>query len=79
MEAGILRRDRYLASLARKIKAGMVGEALGSPAGLLADSMPHLSARRVDGSLRFELAPHLSIGHTDAGGTTIGCRWQISS
>lgn len=77
--AGMLRRDRHLASLKRKIEAGMVGEALGGRAGFLADSVPHLSVRRVDGSLRFELAPHLSIGHADTDGMAGGSRWQMSS
>lgn len=75
---GAERRALFLEQLARRIAAGMVGEALGGEAGLLADSVPLLDARSQDGAIRFELTPHLALGHAhenEAGGMP----WRISS
>jgi len=79
-KVGEQRRNAYLDHLAQRIAAGMVGQALGSPSGLMAGSVPEVTSREVDGTVRFELTPHLSISrHEDhdcnAGG---GQKWQLS-
>ncbi|RWP51073.1 serine protease [Mesorhizobium sp.] len=77
-EEGIRRREVYLGALARRVKAGMVGEVFGGSMGLLATSVPLLTSRTVDGIVRFELTPHLSV--TEKEDEPLGgSRWQISS
>ena len=56
----------------------MIGETLGGPAGLVAASVPDLTSRSVDGVLRFELSPHLSIHHTHDGEAGGGRTWHLS-
>lgn len=77
-KAGERRRDAYLDHLAQRIAAGMIGETLGGPAGLVAASVPDLTSRSVDGVLRFELSPHLSIHHTHDGEAGGGRTWHLS-
>lgn len=72
------RRSAFLDALARRIKAGRIGAALGSEKGLLAKNTPPLTSRRVDGALRFELTPHFGI-HDDRYDEQGERSWQISS
>ena len=76
-EEGAARRTAFLEALARRIRTGRIGGAIGSEKGLLAKSIHPLTARSVDGSLRFELSPHLGI-HDDEESEG-GRAWQISS
>jgi hypothetical protein len=75
---GAVRRAAFLEALARRIKTGRIGVAIGGERGLLARSIPPLTSRKVDGALRFELSPHFGI--TDDRDEVHGGRaWQISS
>lgn len=78
-QAGERRRAVYLEHLAQRIATGMVGETLGGAAGLVAESVPALTSQTVDGMLRFELSPHLSLNGDhdgcEAGG---GRKWHLS-
>ncbi len=78
MTLGTARKDLYLDTLARRIQAGSVGDAIGGNVGLLAGSIPQLTAVDVGGSLRFELTPHLSSGHGHESEME-GRRWHLSS
>jgi hypothetical protein len=75
---GMGRRTAFLDALARRIRAGRIGPALGSEKGLLARNMPPLTSSTVDGAVRFELSPHFGI-HDDRDDTQGGRTWQISS
>jgi hypothetical protein len=75
---GTARRTAFLESLARRITTGRIGGAIGSSRGLLAKSIPPLTSRTVDGSVRFELSPHFGI-HDDEDERQGGRVWQISS
>jgi hypothetical protein len=77
-EEGLRRRTALLDSLAKRIKAGRIGEALESPKGLVGGTIAPLTARTVDGELRFELSPHFGI-HDDKDDETGSRQWQISS
>jgi hypothetical protein len=75
---GARRRTAFLEALARRIKTGRIGDTLGSPKGLLGGSIAPLTARSVDGGLRFELSPHFGI-HDDIDDEMGSRPWQISS
>jgi hypothetical protein len=76
--AGKLRREGFLKALERRIKSGRIGDVPGGEAGILGRRMAPLSARIVNGGLRFELGPHLGI-HDDKDEVLGGRQWQISS
>jgi hypothetical protein len=76
--AGALRRATFREALARRIRTGRIGREIGSERGLLAQATPPLTARTVDGALRFELAPHFGI-RDDEDDPEGGRVWQISS
>jgi len=76
--AGAARRAAFLEALVRRIRTGRIGTTIGSERGLLAKSIPPLTARTVDGLVRFELSPHFGI-HDDEEDTGGGRTWQISS
>jgi hypothetical protein len=75
---GAARRAAFLDALAGRIKTGRIGTAIGGERGLLAKSIPPLTSRKVDGSLRFELSPHFGI-RDDRDAALGGRAWQISS
>ncbi|ATU94840.1 serine protease [Phyllobacterium zundukense] len=75
---GKKRHDAFLAALVQRIMAGRIGTAIGGERGLLAKSVPPLTSRVVDGTVRFELSPHLGI-HDDEHDVLGGRPWQISS
>jgi hypothetical protein len=75
---GVARRSAFLDALARQIKAGRIGSAMGSEKGLLPKSVTPLTQRIVDGTVRFELSPHLGV-HDDQDDAQGGRSWQISS
>ena len=76
-EAGARRSEAFLDAIERRIKTGRIGVAIGGEKGLLAKSIHPLTARRVDGALRFALSPHLGIHEEDE--SQGGRAWQISS
>jgi hypothetical protein len=75
--AGAARRTAFLEALARRIRTGRIGSAIGGEKGLLAKSIHPLTVRGVDGALRFELSPHLGIHEEEE--SDGGRAWQISS
>ncbi|MGQ0642927.1 MAG: serine protease [Gemmatimonadaceae bacterium] len=77
-ERGIARRTEFLDVLARRIRSGRIGNAIGSAKGLLARNTPPLTTKEVDGTVRFELTPHFGI-HDDGEDAQGGRTWQISS
>jgi hypothetical protein len=75
---GAARRTAFVEALAQRVRTGRIGTAIGGERGLLAKSIPPLTARTVDGLVRFELSPHFGI-HDDRRETGGGRAWQISS
>lgn len=60
--AGEARRAAFLDALAARIAAGRVGGSVaGGAAGLLQNSIAPVTTRTVDGTVRFELSPHIGI------------------
>ena len=75
---GKARLARFLEALAKRIKTGRIGSTIGGSRGLLAQGMPPLTSRTIDGAVRFELSPHFGI-HDDRDDSGGGRTWQISS
>ena len=75
---GAGRRKALLESLAKRIKAGRIGESLESPKGMVPGMIAPFMARTVDGGLRFELSPHFGI-RSDEDDEMGSRQWQISS
>jgi hypothetical protein len=74
---GTKRRTELLNTIAARVAAGMIGETAGGELGLLERATPPFGIQRVDGTIRFALAPHFSI--RDANRDNSGERqWQIS-
>jgi hypothetical protein len=75
---GVRRRKELLDTVAARIAAGMIGETIGGELGLLERASPPFTLQRVDGEVRFGLAPHFSLrgdaDHDDTGDR----QWQIS-
>jgi hypothetical protein len=75
---GVRRRKELLDTLAARIAAGTIGETIGGELGLLERASPPFTVQRVDGEVRFGLAPHFSLS-ADADHDEMGDRqWQIS-
>jgi len=75
---GIRRRDELLDTIAARVAAGTIGETIGGELGLLERASPPFTVQRVDGAIRFGLAPHFSL-RGDADDDETGDRqWQIS-
>ena len=75
---GVARRSELLDTLAARIAAGSIGETIGGELGLLARATPPFGFQRVDGTIRFQLAPHFSIRGDDELDDTGDRQWQIS-
>jgi hypothetical protein len=75
---GIKRRANLLDTVAARIESGMIGETIGGALGLLERASPPFGVQRVDGTIRFALAPHFSI-HDAENDNTGDRQWQISS
>ena len=75
---GIKRRVELLDIIAARVAAGTIGETIGGELGLLERASPPFTVQRVDGIVRFGLAPHFSL-RGDANVDDTGDRqWQIS-
>ena len=75
---GAKRRAELLDTVAARVEAGMIGETIGGELGLLERASPPFGVEKVDGTIRFSLAPHFSI-RGDAENDNMGDRqWQIS-
>jgi len=79
IEAGTIRKENFLAGMAKSIARGDVGAALGSSKGLLGTQVPPLNARQEDGMVHFELSPHLNLEGEDHDHYEGGRRWEPSS
>ncbi|MGY4456573.1 serine protease [Bradyrhizobium sp. LB13.1] len=77
-DEGVKRKAAFLDSIAARVKAGRIGNALGGAKGMLGTKIPPFVSREVDGALRFELSPHFAI-HDDSKDDLGERRWQISS
>jgi len=76
---GVLRREKLLAELAKRIKANQVGAELGSSKGLLGTHVPPVIVHRENEVLRFKLSPHLHLSGEDHEFYKGGPKWEISS
>jgi hypothetical protein len=75
---GIKRRVELLDTIAARVAEGTIGETIGGELGLLERASPPFTVQRVDGTVRFGLAPHFSL-RGDANVDDTGDRqWQIS-
>jgi hypothetical protein len=75
---GLTRQAAFLEALTRRIRSGRIGTTVGGEKGLLARAIAPLTARTIDGTVRFELSPHFGI--TDDKDDVHGGRaWQMSS
>jgi len=75
---GVRRRNELLDTIAARIAAGMVGESIGGELGLLQRATPPFTVARVDGALRFGLAPHFALDDDHEHDRTGERQWQIS-
>ena len=75
---GIRRRDELLNTIAARVAAGMIGETIGGELGLLERASPPFTVQRVDGTVRFGLAPHFSLRGDAYRDDTGDRQWQIS-
>jgi hypothetical protein len=75
---GAARKAAFLEALAARVKYGRIGPQIGGEKGLLLNSVPPLTSRVIDGTVRFELTPHFGIDD-DSDELQGGRRWQISS
>jgi len=75
---GRKRRGQLLDTIAARVAAGTIGETIGGELGLLERASPPFTVQRVDGTVRFGLAPHFSLSG-DAQHDDVGDRqWQLS-
>lgn len=73
---GKWRRDHLLKNVEKKVALAQVGVAPESEQGLLGSHMPPVTARKIDGIVRFEVSPHLHL--TDDDEDLGGRQWEIS-
>jgi len=59
------RRIQFLDDIAKRVRSGQLGPAFGGERGMLGTRMAPFSERIVDGSLRIEITPHLSLNDGD--------------
>jgi hypothetical protein len=78
-KAGAARRAKLLDDIAARVAAGTIGETLDSELGLVERACPPFGFQRVDGTIRFQLAPHFSIQGDVEDQHTGDRQWQISS
>lgn len=79
MNAGRARHEAFLDALAARIAAGRIGDTIaGGAVGLLRKSIAPMTSRMVDGTIRFELSPHIGIC-SDKDEEMGERQWSISS
>ncbi|TPK87466.1 serine protease [Mesorhizobium sp. B2-4-17] len=76
--AGQKRRQDVLDTIEARVKAGMIGEAIGGEVGLIERASPPFGVSKADGILRFRLSPHFSIRGDAENDHTGDRQWQIS-
>jgi hypothetical protein len=57
---GVARRTELLDTVAARVASGTIGETVGGELGLLERASPRFGFQRIDGTIRFQLAPHFS-------------------
>ena len=77
-QEGMRRRAELLDAIAARVAAGTIGETVGGELGMVERASPPFGVRKVDGMIRFELAPHFSIGGDSENSDTGERQWQIS-
>jgi hypothetical protein len=75
---GAARRSELLETIAARVTAGTIGETIGGELGLLERATPPFGFQRVNGTIRFQLAPHFSIRGDVELDDTGDRQWQIS-
>ncbi|WP_247408869.1 serine protease [Bradyrhizobium sp. 76] len=75
---GAARRTELLETIAARVAAGAVGEAIGSEIGLVERATPPFGFQKVDGTIRFQLSPHFSLRGDVELDETGDRQWQIS-
>jgi hypothetical protein len=75
---GAARRSELLETIAARVAAGTIGETIGGELGLLERATPPFGFQRLDGTIRFQLAPHFSIRGDVQLDDTGDRQWQIS-
>ena len=75
---GAARRSELLETIAARVAAGTIGETIGGELGLLERATPPFGFQRLDGTIRFQLAPHFSIRGDVELDDTGDRQWQIS-
>jgi hypothetical protein len=75
---GIRRRAAFLRAIAARVENGTIGDVMGGALGMVERAIPPFVVRPVDGQIRFELAPHFSIGSSPHDAETGDRQWQIS-
>jgi hypothetical protein len=75
---GAARRNELLETIAARVAAGTIGETIGGELGLLERATPPFGFQKVDGTIRFQLAPHFSIRGDVELDDTGDRQWQIS-
>jgi hypothetical protein len=75
---GAARRSELLETIAARVAAGTIGETIGGEFGLLERATPPFGFQRLDGTIRFQLAPHFSIRGDVELDDTGDRQWQIS-
>jgi hypothetical protein len=77
-QEGNRRLAELLDTIAARIADGTIGETIGGELGMVERASPPFGVRKVDGMIRFELAPHFSIGGDAENSDTGDRQWQIS-
>ena len=77
-DVGTKRKKEMLDTIAARVAAGMIGEAVGGEIGLVERAIPPFGVQRVDGTIRFSLSPHFSIRGDHEHDETGDRQWQIS-
>ena len=77
-DEGRMRLDAFLADIASQIEMGHIGLAPESKMGILGTRMPPITARKINGTVRLELSPHLSLLDEDWMNDTGGRQWETS-
>jgi hypothetical protein len=75
---GAARRSELLETVAARVAEGAIGETIGSELGLIERATPPFGFQKVDGTIRFQLAPHFSLRGGVELDETGDRQWQIS-
>lgn len=75
---GAARRTELLETIAARVAAGAIGETIGSELGLVERATPPFGFQKIDGTIRFQLAPHFSLRGDVELDETGDRQWQIS-